>query len=173
MNVCNYTNKVSTKQIHKLVSLLPKEYTNNDIPVFVFGSKVTNTLMNWITTHNFEDYNTCAGYMTYEGYKPTRIVMHNKGNRLTFAFNLFHEFRHVYQATHMMDMFKKSANKYVNCGIGNDKLYDSQMIEIDANRFAYNMIKMHRKQICNILNIYYEYPKFPESKIYVNKYREL
>lgn len=173
MKIYNYSNKISKNQIEKVISLLPKEYTNINIPVFVFGNKTVHNIINFIFTHNFEDYDGCAGYMSYSDYTPTRIVMHNKNNKLTLIYNLFHEYRHAYQAIYMEDMFQKVTKGYIDCGIGNDEAYDAQVVEIDANRFAYNMIKVHRKEICDILNIYYESPKFPKSKIYVNKYKEL
>lgn len=175
-NTCPY--KISTDIIRYVINLLPSEYKNISIPIYIFSNSIVYNTYNIINCFSVT-YDECAGFMNYYNHKPKAVVIfYKKGmDRLKPIYNMYHELRHVYQASYMDVIFKRACNNYVSCNDEDDsinEIYRKQFIEIDAERFVLIILLNDiRSQLSKILNMQYQNVKFPDYKIKVKGYKEL
>lgn len=182
MNIRNYSFKVSTKKIKETINLLPNEYKNNNLPIYVFSNRLVYRIFAKLSCffgiNNFEEfdyleYDNCGAYhKSDKNQNSLHIVVFFKNKKINFIANLFHELRHHYQTIYLRDVFVVGMNQYVNCTT-NYEVYEKQPVEIDANRFAMNCLKIYRKDLCRMYNISYHRPSFANMKVAVKNYKEL
>lgn len=152
MKLRNFCWSLKNKQINYYFSKLPEIYRTCDIPIiFVPDNRFGYILIKYYTwkydLHDltFQEFNDCGG-IHYHRNK-TSVMIHIKvKHNLGVPFILFHELRHWYQRTHLVDYMNKVGCNYDNNTLIKD--YHKQPIEKDANIFA--------KKYCKLLGIKFE-----------------
>lgn len=158
---------LSTKQFNKAINLLPLEYRDQNIPVYIFQNLFIYKLFTLLFFNSkcvADVSKHSKGFFMYkkqnDNILPICIVLFNYGFILEVIVSLYHEFRHVYQ--HKLGYTKKHRHyhRHLEHCTSTDELdtYDLQFIERDANIFASYFIKKHKSTIKQIFNL--EFSKF-------------
>lgn len=153
----NKTN-IDTAKINKAISLLPKEYSDLDVEIRIYG-----TLISWlrviinrkIPSIGFLDLfkiyclKMCGAYSGPETNKIEIYLFNIKENKIqNLIFDLYHEIHHKYQSVYMKEFYD---NEYVNYKIPthiNDMDgYFENRLELDANNFALKFYNDNKETI--------------------------
>jgi len=78
-------------------------------------------------------------------------TMSEEAIKLDLVDTLYHEMRHLYQATYLHERYMMAEKQYNIVSL--DENYEENWIEQDANRFAKKMIEQHQEKIQEILEI--------------------
>lgn len=155
--IMNFSNQIEKDQMNQLIELLEPDVKNIAGRIRVFENlEQVLQFQNHINLETMEKLKkgTLTGLyipsiqeiMIFEFNLPKSK---EKVDTVAFAFNLFHEIRHMYQEKYLEGQFYEDARKQ------NEISYKDQWIEIDANYHAIQWILQHKKRICEILNITY------------------
>jgi len=150
MNINNFSDMYSTKQIEQIIQLLPKNYYQNlhlciykNIFNYIFNTKCLS--IDNIFCTNLGKYirfiKKDINYIEIFEYLINKKFKNNKN--IYFVFVLFHEYRHNY-ITNKYKLNKKKLKKL-----------NIQRFEDDANIFASKYIDLKSKELCEILNLKY------------------
>lgn len=172
-NIINFT-FLSTKKIRSALNLLPKEYCANIIPVYIFPNHFVYKLYllflpsSICFTSSLAE--TTGGFFSYNNFGPKFIVIFNVSYNFTTIHALFHEFRHVHQ--YKLGYMKKGFSSHIDLSNAQKDdgaiIYNSQLIEKDANRFAASFIKKHKHFFMKHFN--FKYTTFNISDKYMHFY---
>jgi hypothetical protein len=154
MTIKNFCPSLKNKQINYYLSKLPEVYRTCDIPIiFVPDNYIGFLILKYYIKEyylgelTYPEFNNCGGTHYYRNEKSVMIHVKNK-HKVAVPFILFHELRHWYQRTYLINYMNKVYYNYDNNILIKD--YHKQPIEKDANVFA--------KKYCKELGI-----KFKQS----------
>lgn len=175
LHITNRSNEVSTEQIRKLIKLLPEEVRIMEGCIEIFHDK--QDALDCLPNGAPEDY---ISYVIEEKLRATfirdrnKIIIYNfiifkeenEFSSLNFAFDLYHELRHMYQAHYLLKRMLTEEKEDERLGTP----YEEQWCEIDANYFASKWMIENKRKVQKILQTTYDFEEELQSpiKIYEN-----
>lgn len=149
MEIINYSDKITYREIIKCISLLPKKYQDLDCKIIVYQNKL-KPIIKYLLELDF----VFAFYIltnkilgVQRSFKKEIFIYPFKQNKLQIIHTLFHEIRHAYQDKYKNYLFKTQGYCYIG------EKHDEHPIEIDANKFARIVMNMKNKEISKILYV--------------------
>lgn len=153
----NKTN-IDTPKINKVISLLPKEYTDMDVEIRIYGTLISllRVIINR-KTPSIGFLDLCKIYClkmcsAYSGPKTNKIeiyLFNIKVNKIqNLIFDLYHELRHKYQSVYMKEFYDKEYSNYkIPKSINDMDVYFENRLELDANSFALKFYNDNKETI--------------------------
>lgn len=143
----NNKSNIDNEKIEKIIALLPKEYTNLDVEIRIYGTLLS--LLKIIKNRKipsvgfldlFKIYllKMCGVYSGPDTNIIEIYLFNIKENKIqNLVFDLYHELHHKYQSVYMKEFYD---NEYVNYkipkNINDMDAYFINKLEVDANNFA-------------------------------------
>lgn len=163
MKINNFLSHLSSTEIQECLDILPKKYSEIDIPIFVVKRNFIGFLLTYYVLNKYyEDslkevisfWNNCGGTAIYSKNSETNktnpecclIIGKNKESTINILFHeLRHSFQHKYLSAyhHRLSLDFRIDNDYI-LNLNNESKYTEQPLEKDANWYA--------NKYCKILN---------------------
>lgn len=153
----NKTN-IDTPKINKTISLLPKEYTDMDVEIRIYGTLISllRVIINRkIPSIGFLDLfkiyclKMCGAYSGPETNKIEIYLFNIKENKIqNLIFDLYHELHHKYQSVYMKEFYDNEYADYkMPKSISDMDSYFENRLELDANNFALKFYNDNKETI--------------------------
>lgn len=165
--VDNKTN-IDTTKINKAISLLPKEYSDLDVEIRIYGTLLSllRVIINRkIPSIGFLDLfkiyclKMCGAYSGPETNKIEIYLFNVKENKIqNLIFDLFHELHHKYQSVNMKEFYDNEYTNYkIPKSISDMNLYLENKLEVDANSFALHFYNENKDTLDKIFELEDDY----------------
>lgn len=151
MKIYNIFSKLSSKEIKRCLSFLPKEYKECNIPIYITNKGIIGKLVScWLYKkymqrpyiESLKDFKYTSGTHIHYNHGGSIAIIINTSHKYTTMFVLFHELRHWFQLNHLNEFYIEASKHYNRDTKNMDaKKYQYQKLERDANNFAKMMCK--------------------------------
>lgn len=177
MNLTNYCNKVSDKQVEQLIGLLEEDVRNMNGDIKIYGNfeQALQNLPKETPEEYLESVKRGEEYSAYiyDGYNEIALYNFNIFTRedmcdpTNFTFFLYFQIRSMYQTTYLSK--KKEQEEEKDDGEGTPYLL--KWYVIDASYFASKWMIENKKEIQKILGEPYDYEI--DLQRYIKNYEQL